>query len=142
MKRRIHSSAKGINRSFATNILLGVAAALIISFALSALLTSLVMSGKIEEARGSFFIFGIRLLSVMVGCLVSTALIKEKHLPVVGCAAAGYLIVIVGMGIVFYDSSFQNFLSGVLSVLAGAIAAMLIKLRGPVKRRRPMPRIK
>lgn len=132
MRKSIHttSSAKVTEVSA---IGIGVAAATIISVLLAAGLTSLVMNGTVGETAAGPYIFIIRTVASAIGCLVGTMLMKGKYLLVAGSIALGNLAVLVAMGIILYEGSFNNILSGLLSVLLGGVIACFVVLK-PLKK--------
>jgi len=134
MKRNKHTStADRHSLLYATGI--GVAISTTISIILTAILTSLVMSGSIQEGSANTLIFLIRTISVLAGCLVGTSIKKEKCLPVIGAITLGYLIILIGVGITFYNGSFQHFGSSVLSIVIGGLVTHLIQLRPKTNRK-------
>ncbi len=116
-------------------IAIGMAVVLVISFVLTAGLTSLIINGKLSEGTAGVFVFVIRAISVLAGGLVATTLVKERCLPIVGAVAAVYLLVLLGTGIAAFDGSFKNFIPGIMSVLIGGILACMIKLKPQKKRK-------
>lgn len=134
MKQNVHFLKKG-GRSIGISVLIGVAMALAVSGLLSVGLTSLLMNGHVELNGTVIIVFLIRALSVLAGGLLASALSEGKHLAVIGLVAVGYLLILLGLGIVLYDGSFRNFGGGVLSAAAGGASACLIKLKPPAKRK-------
>ena len=114
-------------------IVIGVLSASIVCFLLTIGLTSIVMNGTVGETTGGLYIFGIRMVAAFVGCVVSTLLMKGKYLLMVGAVSIGYLAVMIATGIVMYDESFKNVLSGVVSVSLGGVIACLVVLK-PLKK--------
>ena len=110
-------------------IIIGIVTALTISFLLSAGLTSIIMNGTISEMSAAPYVFVIRTVAVTIGCVIGLMLIKEKILLIAGITALGYLAVLAGIGIVLYNESFNNLISGAFSVLLGAAIACLIVLK-------------
>ena len=132
MKRNLNiGTQSGISEVLA--IVIGVVVSLIVSVLLSAGLTNFVVNGTIKELSIGPYIFAIRMISVTVGCLIGAILIKGKYLLAIGAAALGYLAVMIGTGIVMYDESFKNVLSGVTSVLLGGVIACTVVLK-PLKK--------
>ena len=117
------------SRSGAVGAGVGLAAAILLSTVLTVALTSLIVKGTVGEWAVGAFVFFVRLLSVLTGGLIGTAIAKEKYLKIIGIIIAGYLFVALGLGIAFYDGAFQNLGLGVVSVLLGGFLAMLVKLK-------------
>jgi len=134
MKCNLHMFKTG-GRSVTLSVVIGVAIAAVISLLLNMGLTSLVMNGHIEANDTAFFVFAIRAVSVIAGGLVAAALAREKMLLLIGLTSIGYLLLLIGLGIIFYDSSFLNFGSGVISAAVGAACACVLKLKAPRKKK-------
>lgn len=114
-------------------IAIGIAVATIISILLTAGLTSLIMNGTVDEATTGPYIFIIRTVASAIGCLIGTMLMKGKYLLVAGVIALGYLAILIGIGIILYDGSFNNILSGAVSALLGGVIACVVVLK-PLKK--------
>lgn len=118
-----------------TSIIIGVAIALMISFALSALLTSVVLKGGLKENALNVLVFGIRTISVIIAGLVGSSLAKGKYLPVIGSVTATYTVILTGITIVAFDGSFKQLGIGVVSAVCGGVIACGIKLKPQRKRK-------
>ena len=140
MKRNKLKTATA-NRSTISAIGIGVAISAILTGALSALLTSLVINGTTSENNAGIFVFMIRAISVLLGCLAGSSLVEGKMLITIGCTALGYLILLLAIGIIAYDGSFENFIGGAGSVLSGGLASCIIKLGGQ-RKTKPIARYK
>ena len=141
MKHNDHIRKKGGRATWLT-VLIGVGVALACSALMSAGLTSLVMNGHVELKDTAVVVFIIRALSALVGGLLASSLTKEKFLLVIGLTAAGYLLVLLGLGITVFDGSFRNFGGGVLSAIAGGTSACMIRLKPPARKKHAYKYIK
>lgn len=128
-------------KAFSRGITIGTVVAAAISFVLSMVLTSLITKGGISESSPGVYIFIIRSLSVLAGCLLATWIVKEKNLQIIGIVSCLYLLILLGVGIIMYDGSFHNFGLGLLSVILGGGIACIIKLI-PQKKKYHLPKIK
>lgn len=135
MKRNKLKAPK-VGRSLTWAIIVGVIAASLLSILLTALLTNFVLNGHLSEGSAGVIIFLVRVVSMLVGALIAAVIYKQQYLPLIGFTALGYLLVLLGTGIVFFDGSFKHFLSGVTSVLVGGIISLLILTRPKNKSRR------
>ena len=133
MKGIKRKTPKG-NHSLTAASVMGIVRGGLLSALLTAALTSFILNGQIGENSIAVAIFLIRALSVILGCLAGGFLAKGKYLQTVSFITLGYLIALSAVGIVFYDGSFRNFISGVLSVLTGGAVAFLT-LQRPKRRR-------
>lgn len=125
MKRnKLKMPKAGISSTAA--IVIGVVIAALASVILIALMSNLILNGHLGEQIATVIIFAIRSVSLLIGALIGGLLMKHNYLKLVGLIAAGYLLVLTGIGIVFYSGSLKNFLLGMISVLVGGVAALLI----------------
>ena len=119
---------KGAAASWVKGAIIGIAAATLVSIVLTLLAANLVLNGKVGESGNGWIVFLTRILSVVLGGLIGTSLSKEKMLPTISVIAVGYLLVLLAVGIVFFNGSFHKFGSGLLSVLIGGAIVCLLKL--------------
>ena len=127
----------GKNKNIAVCIGIGLLVSLIISVGLTIGLTSLIQNGKLSE-NGATPVFIIRLIATLAGGLLGAGLFGKKFLPVIGAISAGYLIVLLAMGIILFDGSFHKLWMGALSVAVGAAIAILIKLKPQTTRKKAL----
>ena len=125
--KKLHLSA-GKNKSMVLCVGVGLLTALVISVALTLGLTSLVQNGTLSE-NGSLGVFLIRVIATFIGGLLGAGLADKRFLPVIGTIWAGYLLVLLGTGVILFDGTFHQFWQGVLSTAIGAAIALLIKLK-------------
>ncbi len=107
---------------------IGAIIAMIMSVALTALVASLMLRGKVGTS-GEGLVFTIRLLSAGVGCLIGASLTDEKILPTIGVAATVYLVLLLAQGIGIFGGSFRKFGAGLLSILIGSAIAGIISIK-------------
>lgn len=128
MMRNKHTSS-AVKHSAIYAIGIGAVISVVISIALTALLTSFVINRSIGESNTSIYIFLIRSISVFLGSILGAAIGKEKYLQTIGCITLCYLVVLLSLGITLYDGSFQHFGSGIISSIIGGLVAYLIQMR-------------
>ena len=121
-------SLKGNDNGIVFCVCVGIVVALIISAVLSIGLTSLIEKGKLDE-NGATGVFFVRFVSMLAAGLIGTGLSAKKLLPIIVAIAAGYLLVLVGAAILFFDGSLKGIFGGLLSVAAGAVVALVIRLK-------------
>lgn len=130
---------KRIGKSFSAKpaevpaVIIGIIVASIVSFLLLIGLTSIVVNGTVNETVTGPYIFVIRTIAATIGCVAGSVLVKEKYLFITGATALGYMVVLLGLGIVLFDGSFKNILSGAASVLLGGALACFAVLK-PLKK--------
>lgn len=132
MKKRIGKSFSA-KPAEAHAVIIGIIVASIVSFLLLIGLTSLIVNGTVNEVGTGPYIFIIRTIAAAIGCLTGTVLMKGKYLLIAGSIALGYMVFLLAMGIVLFDSSFKNILSGAASVLLGGAIACFVVLK-PLKK--------
>ena len=120
---------KGTLPGWVRGAIIGFVVSVVISVVATALFANLALNGKLEDRLAGTVVFIVRLISVAGGGLIGTGVSKEKNLTVVGCVSGAYLLTLLAVGIVLYDGSFNNFGSGLLSVLLGGVVAALIRLK-------------
>lgn len=133
VKTRHRAAAR--NNTVIASVAVGVIAGMLTVILLSLLLTSLVVNGSIGEDKTGAYISVIRSFGCFTGCMLSTAFAKKQYLLVTGLTAAAYLVVLLAVGIVFYDGSFVHFGNGLLMTVIGCAAACMIRLKPPSKRK-------
>ena len=120
------------NRTTTTAILAGIGVAFAISAILVASLSALIAKNILRENSASL-VFVVRVLAVLTGVLIGTGITKEKHLMTAGIITAGYLAVLLGLGIVLYDVSFKRLGAGVISSIIGCAISCIIRLKSQNK---------
>ena len=135
MKLKTHLPGK-TNSTMTMGVLIGTVVSLLMSFVLVSVTANLITGNKIPEESARWIVFFTRAISVLVGVMIGTGLTKEKLLITVGAILGSYLLFLMGLGIVIYNGSFQNFWTGILSVLIGGAAGWLIRLKLQNKPRR------
>ncbi len=115
----------------------GMLVSLLLSAVLTIGMTSLIQNGKLSE-NGSIIVFFVRAIAVLIGGLFGAGLSKDKYLIVIFCIALSYMIVLLVLGIIMFDVSFNNLGAGVLSIAIGATVALLIKLKPQTTRKKAL----
>ena len=135
MKRNKLQAAK-TRQSVTVVIVTGTIIALVLSALLSVILTTLMLNGRLQEGSTGPIVLVIRMISIFAGAIIGGTLLKEKYLLQVSLTALSYILVLIGIGIVFYDEGIKGILSGVVSVVVGSVVALLILQRPRSKGRR------
>lgn len=124
------------SQSAMVGALIGIVISLAISLIFVVAMTSMVINNKFVERSLGWSIFVVRMISALVGTLVGTGLAKEKCAITIAIITVGYLVVLIGLGIVIFDESFKNFGAGLVSTIFGGIVGFLIRLKLQNKPRR------
>ena len=135
MKRNKPKSSR-TGGSLISAIITGVITASLLSVLLTALLANFVLHEHLGEESAGVAAFVIRAASLFVGAFVGARVLKKDYLKLIGIIMAGYLLMLIGTGVVLYDESFKHFISGLTSVLFGGAAALVILLRPKVNKHR------
>lgn len=112
---------------------IGVAVSVAVSIGLLLVLTSLLMNKRLSENMMATAMFLVRPLSILIGFLSGSFILKEKKLILAGATVVGYLFVMLALGITAFDGGFHGFGSGVISVLIGGGISCLILLKPKTK---------
>ena len=127
MKRKIFVNQKN-SAPITSCVCVGTAVSVVLSVILSLLVTSLTLKGSIGEDKVNFYVWLTRLLSVLLGSLIASGMSKKIGIPIIGAVSACYLLILLSVGILFYDGGVHRFGSGFISVLVGGLAASAIRL--------------
>lgn len=125
---KMKTTARG-NHSVTLSIVIGIVAALVVTFLLTGGLTSLLISGKLSEKTTGIPVFAIRMISVLLGGLIGSGYSKGRYLQVIALIALGYMVALLGLGMIVYNGIFHNLGIGILSVFVGGVIACLMKLK-------------
>ena len=124
IKKKINKTGKSI----AGSVFYGVFLSAMISLVLILLLALSLEKGTIKEEFLKTAIFAAQMISVFCGCIFGMTLLQGKKLLVTTLVLAGYFAVIIMVGIIFYNGMFVSIGSGIISVFAGALTALGVKL--------------
>ena len=122
-------------------IAVGVGISVLITLLLTAGLAALIISSKLQELTVGIIVALIRAIAVFLGVMITTKIKQDKILQSTGIVAGLYVLIILGLGIVLYDGSFNSLGIGLLSILVGGLAAYLIRIK-PNKRKHTSRRIR
>lgn len=122
-------------------IAIGIGISVLITLLLTAGLAALIISSKLQESTVGIIVALIRAIAVFLGVMITTKIKQDKILQSTGIVAGLYILIILGLGIMLYDGSFNSFGFGLLSILVGGLAAYLIRIK-PNKRKHTSRRIR
>lgn len=127
---KFKSRTKSIsNRSVLFGGVAGILTALIIGLLLLTGLSSVLIKGTIKESAVGILLHIIRAIATLVGVLIGTGLVKEKIVVTSGAITLGYLLILLCLGVVIYDTSFRSFVQSAMSVAFGGTAACMFRLK-------------
>ena len=122
-KQRTKTSTKA--NSLTIRLCISIIASVAISMVLTCLITGAIENKALGDSVVKSAIFGIRMVSVFTGCLIGLKSSKNR-LVVAGIVVGTYILVLLFLGVFFYNGTFQNFGAGIISCLIGALGALLI----------------
>ena len=112
-----------------TKHLMSISYAIISSLIFSLILTLLVgklVGKKIIENNLSAVVNLVRVITGFLSCTVGIKLIKENALLNVSLISAGNILIMMALGILFFDGTFSGVGWGIVSVLIGALLALFL----------------
>ena len=128
MKFKIRRSTSS-KHSVITGTLIGVLSSFVISILMIIGITTLVAGGKIANNVMEIALFMIRTCSVCAGILIAASWVNEKCFVVSAIVALGYLLLLVCLSVIIFDSFLNGILRGVISTVVGAGLGIVIRLK-------------
>lgn len=107
----------------------GILIAILMATLLSGVGAFTVYKGTIDESYMQFIAIIINGISSFIAAIIAYSTAKQKCLPVIGITAAGYFLIHVIVTVLFFESSFCNIWTSVLSILIGSGIGCAICLR-------------
>ena len=124
-KGKVNSSERSLPVSIAWGLLMMILLSLVGLF----VGTSIINSGNATVTIIKINISALWLLSSLLGCAVSAALAKKQILIVcLGCVI-GYIAILSGIQIIFFDSDLSEIWMAMLICVIGALPAILLNTR-------------
>ena len=110
------------------SVAIGLSVSIIMTILLSAIAAWLVSGERLPQSAITRATIPIQLIAAFFGCI--TAMIIGRKMPAViaSAYAASYFAILICTNILVLDSSFGGVGKGILAILGGAIAAVLIML--------------
>lgn len=127
-ERNVIKTKSTKKQSMSTAAIIGFLSSVTITVLLMIGLTCLVLNDSLVEGRTGVVVFLIRALSVFCGSLIAGTIYKDSIIPVIGVVAGIYLTATIAVGIIAFNGSFHNFISGVLSVLFGGVLTFILRV--------------
>lgn len=117
-------------KSFGIGISVGAVVSLIFSLILAMIIAAFIVNERIGEGAIKYISPIIALIATMAGCVVATRLVGEKLAIVSGFTGIVYILILIGIGILFFDGGFHNLWTSVLSIAVGCAISCTICIRG------------
>ena len=116
------------NKTVISCVVIGTIAAILISVILSAILVFIIQSKKTSDSVMPH-LFAIRFISVMLGALIGTQINNEKSLTEASLITGAYILILLCLGIMFFEGQFNQIVTGVLAGIGGGVLSCLIRLK-------------
>lgn len=119
------NKAKGTATSMLTGIIFGVLLSLVYTCALAAIVTGLVLNGKIEESIIGYFVMGILITGAALGSLLAAVKIKRRWMMVCLLTGAGFYLTLLISTAVFLGGNYRGLgVSGLLVLIGSLISGI------------------
>ena len=116
------------NKTVISCVVIGTIAAILISVILSAILVFIIQSKKTSDSVMPH-LFAIRFISVLLGALIGTQINNEKSLAEASLITGAYILILLCLGIMFFEGQFNQIVTGVLASIGGGVLSCLIRLK-------------
>ena len=117
-------------RSLSGGIFIGTGVSLIISVVLSMIAAALIVNERVSENGIGYITPIISLIATMAGCIIAARFVGQKLAIISGATGIIYLIILIGIGIMFFDGGFHNMWTSILSIGVGCAVSCAICIRG------------
>ena len=112
-----------------TAVLIGILFSLLVSFTGALIKTLLINKGSLQENTNGVLSAVIWFASTFVGSVIACKIVNRQYFVVSVITFSGYLLFLVGMQIIFFDSKFYQIWKGVLAAAVGIIPCILMFAR-------------
>ena len=128
---KIKSVIKKGERSMASGVAIGVLLSVVISLLLAMGTAGLITKEKLSEGGVHYFALIITLISGMVGGLVAGKVVGSEYAVVTGLTGLAYLLVLISVGILFFDGGFISIRLFLECIDNGLLSSNQRLARGP-----------
>ena len=132
MKRRSNKQIDPLVKAIIVGTLIAIGSIIL----LSAIIAWLVQTEKVDIQAMEWLNVVIQAISTFAGTWVALTVGKEKLGVITGIMAGCILFTLLGCSMLFFASGFQGLIGSVITILAGSVAACLIKLKIVTKTKR------
>lgn len=127
---KIKSVIKKGERSMASGVAIGVLLSVVISLLLAMGTSGLITKEKLSEGGVHYFALIITLISGMVGGLVAGKVVGSKYAVVTGLTGLAYLLVLISVGILFFDGGFNMLWTSTVAIAVGVAVSCVLCITG------------
>lgn len=118
------------NGSLTSGVIYGFVASMVSTVLLAMVLATIISGERVGINKTQHFVPFIIFVSVIVGCIISIKVTKEKPAVVSGLVGGIYLFTLVALGVLFFDGGFHNLWMSIISVVFGIVLSCAICIRG------------
>lgn len=124
--------------SITASVAIGLLASVILTVLLAMIVAVLVLNGTLEETTVGYMCMAILLVATVVGTVLAGKKATGKYGIICISVAVGFVLVMIGSNIIFFDGVFMGFMSKIAMVLLGCglASVVLLKPLGKGKRKR------
>jgi hypothetical protein len=115
--------------SFPAGVGLGVVVSLVVSTALCAALTWLVLGNAVAETSIGYVSMGVLFLAASLGAVVASAKVKRRRMLVCLLTGGAFLTMLLATTAIFFGGQYQGAGVSVITVLAGSMGAGMLSLK-------------
>ena len=136
---KIESIIKKDERSMASGVAIGVLLSVMVSLLLAVGTAGLIINEKLSEGRIHYCALIITLISGTVGGFVAGKVVGSKYAVVTGLTGLVYWLVLIAVGILFFDGGFNMLWTSTAAIAVGVAASCVLCItgtRGRGKRKR------
>ena len=121
------------SRSMPIGIIIGICSSVGITLAFAAILASLIVNERIGINSLQYYTFVITAIAALTGGVIAGKYTNEK--PAISCGAAAliYGLILMFVGILFFNGDFHGVWTSLISIIIGCLLACTICLRKKVR---------
>lgn len=109
-----------------TAALIGILFSLLISLIGVIVITFFINKGSLEDHSGGAVPTIIWFASSFAGTAIACKILNRQYFVISAITVLGYLLILTGIQIMFFDSAFYQIWKGILTVLAGMLPSILL----------------
>lgn len=123
--------------SATASIMIGILIAVVLSLLCNGITAALILNEKLNESIANVVTAVTVFAAVFMGSMIAGKMTDGKIGIICGVVAASFLLLQIGVNIIFFDGAFRGFLKNIISLMGGSglSCVMLIKGTGRKKRR-------
>lgn len=111
-------------------IIIGIVVSALTGVAGAGLIAFLTGKGTVDEGSMKMAMVFVNLVSGLIGCLTAVLMAKRSVLVVSSTVAAAYFLLLLCGNLLFAEGGMDGVLWTALMIVAGAVSAVLIGIRG------------